>query len=106
MAAARARCPGHLGDQPVHLLAHAPVRGVALRRRAQLDHVHRLAGVHLHDEADAVGHGNRVLGCVLEPGLAQAARTGRRRGVITPSPVGERAGVLDLGGRGVAVVGR
>src|SRR5713226_2467208 len=48
--------PGAAGDQRVHLLADAAVSGVPLRRRAQLDDVHRFARVHLHVKPDAVGH--------------------------------------------------
>ena len=34
---------------------------MALRRRAQLDHVHRLARVHVHDESHAIRHRHGVL---------------------------------------------
>ena len=51
---------GLLGDQRVHPLADAAVGGMPLRRRAQLDDVHRLARVHVHVEAHAVGHRHRV----------------------------------------------
>ena len=44
--------PGVLGDEPVHVLRHDAVGGVALFPGAQLQHVHRLAGVHLHGVAD------------------------------------------------------
>src|SRR5947208_17142947 len=39
-----------LGDEPVHRLADPPVRRVSLRGRPKLDHVRRLAGVHVHVE--------------------------------------------------------
>ncbi len=51
---------GHLRDRAVHRLADAAVGGMSLRRRAQLDDVHRLARVHVHVEPDAIGHGHRV----------------------------------------------
>ena len=51
---------GLLGDERVHLLADAAVRRMSLRRAAQLDDVHRLARVHVHVEAHAVGHGHGV----------------------------------------------
>ena len=57
---------GHVGDQPVHQLADAPVRRMSLRRRAQLDDVHRLARVHLHLETDAIRHHDRVRRGVAE----------------------------------------
>ena len=46
---------GALLDQAVHRLADAAVGGVTLRGGAQLDHVHRLARIHLHVVAQAVG---------------------------------------------------
>src|SRR5690348_4441694 len=49
---------GHTFDEPVHLLAHTTIGRMALRRSPQLDDVHRLARVHLHDEANAIRHGN------------------------------------------------
>ena len=52
---------GDVGDQTVHLLADAAVRRMPLRRRAQLDHVHRLARVHVHDESHAIRHRHGVL---------------------------------------------
>ena len=52
--------PGTFADQAVHLERHAPVRRVALRRRAQFEHVHRLASVELHHVAHAVRHRHRV----------------------------------------------
>ena len=51
---------GDVGDRAVHLLADAAVRGMSLRRGPQLDHVHRFARVHLHVEADAIGHDDAV----------------------------------------------
>ncbi len=51
---------GLLGDQAVHLLADPSIGRVPLRSRAQLEQVHRLTRVHLHREADAVGHRERV----------------------------------------------
>jgi hypothetical protein len=48
------------GDEPVHSLAHATVRRVPLRRRAQLKQVHRFARIHFHVEADPVGHHDGV----------------------------------------------
>src|SRR5439155_16796211 len=51
---------GHLGDLSVHLVGDGAIGGMALRARAQLDEVHRLARVHLDGEADAVGHADGV----------------------------------------------
>ena len=62
---------GLFGDQRVHLLADAAVGGMTLRRSAQLDEVHGLARVHLHIEADAVGHRDRVLRRVANPSVLQ-----------------------------------
>src|SRR5581483_3637471 len=53
---------GLVADEPPHLLAHGPVGGVPLGRRPQLEDVHRLPGVHLHGEADAVGERHGVGG--------------------------------------------
>ena len=50
-----------LVDEPVHLLTDTAIRRMPLRGRAQLDQVHRFARVHLHVEADAVGHHHGVL---------------------------------------------
>ncbi len=60
MASAMARWPASSAIERVHRLADAPVRGMSLRRRPQLDDVHRLARVHLHVEPDAVRHRHRV----------------------------------------------
>ncbi len=57
---------GLLGDEAVHLLGHPPVGGMALWRRAELEHVHRLAGVHLHREADVVRERDGVAALVGE----------------------------------------
>ena len=60
-----ARAPG---DEPMHRLADPPVGGVPLGRRAQLDDVHRLAGVQLHIETHPVRHRDRVRGDLGQPG--------------------------------------
>ena len=75
--AAIARWPGGLGDLAVHLAGHGPVGLVALRLAAQLDQVHRLAGVHGHREADAVGQRDGVGG--RGRGAPAPARRGGRR---------------------------
>src|SRR5579871_462587 len=49
-----------LGDQPVHLLAHGAVGGVALGAGPQLEEVHRLARVELHHEAHLEGERDGV----------------------------------------------
>ena len=59
---------GALLDQAVHRLGDAPVRGMALRRAAELDQVHRLARVHVEIEPDAIGHGHRVRGHLRQTG--------------------------------------
>ena len=56
IAAATAMMAGAVRNQRVHLLAYAAIRGMPLRRRAQLDEMHGLAGVHLHVEPDAICH--------------------------------------------------
>ena len=71
--------PGDLGDGPVHLLGHPAVRGVALGSRAQLDEVHRLARVELHDVADAVGQRDGVRR-LLRGSRAAVSGRGPRRG--------------------------
>ncbi len=45
---------GDLRDGPVHLLRHAAVGRMPLRAGAQLDEVHCLPRVELHDVADAM----------------------------------------------------
>ena len=70
---------GLLGDGPVHLLADVAVLRVALGAGAQLEHVHGLAGVELHDVADPVGQGHRV----GRLGRRRSARPARR--TATPS---------------------
>jgi hypothetical protein len=56
-----------LAYQGVHLLAHAPVGRVALRRRAKLQEMHRLACVHVHVEPHPVGHRDGVRRRVFQP---------------------------------------
>ena len=87
IAAAIARWPARSAMSAVHLLADAAVGGVPLRRGAQLDHVHRLARVHLHVEADAVGHRHRVGRGGLEAGGAERFVELRR---ARPSPASSR----------------
>ena len=76
---------------------------MALRRGPQLDDVHRLAGVHLHAVADAVGHGHRVLR------RRRGRLAGHRRVELAaarhdPAPVPRRPDVLEGGGLDAAVV--
>ena len=94
IASASARWPGLLGDQAVHRLADAPVGGVALGGRPELQHVHRLAGVHLHVEADAVRHAHGVGRHRGE--LRRRDRVVERgRRLHDPPPVGAAPGLLD-----------
>jgi hypothetical protein len=82
-----------LGDEAVHPLADAAVRGVALRRRAQLDHVHRLPRVQLHVEADAVGHRHRVRRDLGEPRRGdRVVEVGRLAEDPAPVALGARLG--------------
>jgi hypothetical protein len=53
---------GLFPDQPMHGLADPSVGRVPLWRGPQLDDVHRLAGIHVHVEADTVGHYDGVGG--------------------------------------------
>ena len=105
MAAAMAAMAGVLGDEAPHGLADAPVRGVPLRRGAQLDHVHRLAGVEVHVEADAIGHGH---GIGRDVGQARAVErvVHRRRLVHHAHPVGGEARLAELLRHHVAVARR
>ena len=59
--------PGLLRDQRMHPLTHAAIGRMALGRGAQLDHVHRLARVHVHVEANAVCHRDGVRATVSWP---------------------------------------
>src|SRR3954454_14468877 len=54
-------------DLRVHLLRDRAVARVALAPRAQLDRVHRLAGVHVEDVADAEAEAERVGRGVAQP---------------------------------------
>src|SRR4051812_16716648 len=56
-------------DLPVHLVGDRAVRRVALASGAQLDEVHRLAGVEIEHEADPVAEAERVDGLALEAAL-------------------------------------
>ena len=95
---------GFVRDQAVHLLADPTVRGMTLGGGPQLEHVHRLSGVHLDGEADAVREGHRVRGLVGELGRQRVVETGRdRHGLL----VGLGQARLDDGlGDVVAVGGR
>ena len=75
--------PGLLRDQGVHALADAAIGGMPLRRRAQLDDVHRLARVHVHVEPHAVGHRHRVRGNRRMAARMQLARAARRSASMT-----------------------
>ena len=100
-----ARWPGDVGDRAVHQLADAAVGRVALRRRAQLDDVHRFARVHVHVEADAIRHHHGVRRDVAQPVRHQLfVQIGRL--IHDRAPVGERAGLLDRGRLDVAVARR
>jgi hypothetical protein len=81
-------------DELVHRVRHAPVGRVALRARAELDQVHRLARAHLHDEADAVRHRDRVLRDVLA-GRREQRLPRCRRVLHHRVPLAGEVGVLD-----------
>src|ERR1035438_5826496 len=53
-------------DEPEHLVGVWPVARMPLRRRAQLDHVHRLASVELDEVAHPVTEGDEVPGLLRE----------------------------------------
>ena len=59
-------------DPLVHRLGDGTVGGVALAARAQLDQVHRLAGVEVERVADPVGEAERVGRVLAQAGVAQA----------------------------------
>src|SRR5947208_2697592 len=94
-----------LADEAVHLLGDPPIGGMPLWRRAQLDEVHGLARVHLHDEPDPVRHGHRVLRDALEAGVLDRTRQ-RRRSFHDVPPVGRGSCLRHVGRDVVAVVGR
>ena len=77
------QCPvgaGDLGDRPVHLLRDPPVRGVTLCSGPELNEVHALVCVELHDVTDAVRERDdvrRLLGEVRHPTSGRAPRPGR-----------------------------
>ena len=60
MASANKPVAGLVGDEAVHLVGHPAVARMTLRTGAELDEVHRLAGVHLHGVPDPVGQGDGV----------------------------------------------
>src|ERR1700729_877840 len=85
-------------DEPEHLLAELPVARMSLRGRAQLDHVHRLAGVELDEVAHAVTEGDEISG-LLREGVDDLAIRGLRlpHGDVPPLPetrVAHRVGDL------------
>src|SRR3954452_5178635 len=55
-------------DLRVHLVRDGAIARVALAPRAQLDRVHRLAGVHVEDVADTEAEADRVGRGVAQPG--------------------------------------
>src|SRR5690606_7804814 len=92
---------GLLRDQPVHLLAHDPVGGVALGGGAQLEEVHRLTGVEVEVEADLVGQRHGVGGLGREAvGEGVVEGGGALHRLVE---VGPGAGEVDRFGPGVAV---
>ena len=93
MAAGEAAVAGLLRDEAMHRLADASVRGMALRRGPELEDVHRLAGVHLHVEADPVGHAHGV-GRHRGEALGGQGVVKRRRGLHDAPPVGAAAPLL------------
>ena len=86
----------------MHLLADPAICGMPLRRRPQLDEVHRLARVHIDVEANAVGHGDRVGATSRQPAPAIAV-VQLRRSVHDARPVVERARLADRVGLGEAM---
>src|SRR3954454_5776243 len=92
-------------DLRVHLVRDGAIARVALAPRAQLDRVHRLAGVHVEDVADTEAEAERVGGGVVHPA--------RREPLVLflgalerPRVEIARAGVDDLLGHAGAEVGR
>ena len=95
---------GHIRDEVVHLLADLPVGGMALRGGAQLDHVHRLTGVHLHQVPDPVGQRDGVGGLRgerIEQDPVEGSGSVHRL-VETPG----HASLIEVGWTAVAVKGR
>lgn len=85
---------GDIGDQLVHALTDAAVRRMALRSRAELDDVHRLARVHVHVEANAVRHDDRIRRDLSAPPRDQGV-VQLRRGVHHGPPLRQRADLFD-----------
>ena len=56
----------HIRDQVVHLVRHLAVRRVTLGRGAELQDVHGLAGIHVHQVPDPVGQRHRIRGLFRE----------------------------------------
>ncbi len=77
---------------------------MALHRGAQLDEVHRFAGVELHDVADPIGERHGVGGAFGEPFGQRRPEPGRPLHRLVEG-IGE-AGVVDRHGSCVAVAGR
>src|ERR1700733_380268 len=91
-------------DLGVHLVGHGPIARMAFASRAQLDQLHRLAGVEVEDEADPVAQAERVRRRGGEPGVDEAVvlagRELERAAVLVAA-----AGQLDLLGDAGAQIG-
>lgn len=93
-----------LRDLTMHLLGDGAVGGMALAAGAQLDDVHRLAGVEVEHVADPVGEAERVRR-LRGQALVVQALPGVARGLQRAAVVVAAAGGLDLGRHRGAEVG-
>ena len=96
-----------LADLRVHLVRHGAVARVALATRAQLDQLHRLAGVDVEHEPDPVAEAERVRrggrsGRGRRGARIRAARARARGGTRPRSPRARPARVCPRRGRGSA----
>ena len=90
----------------MHLVGDGAVARMPLAAGAQLDQLHRLAGVEVEDEADPVAEAQRVRRGVWRPRPSAAARTRRLRDLERAAVLVAAAGELDLLGNAGAEVGR
>ena len=91
-------------DPLVHRLGDGAVGGVALAARAQLDQVHRLAGVEVEHVADPVGEAERVGRLLGEAGVGEPLVLGPRD-LERPLELAAEPRFLDLAGDAGAEVG-
>ena len=94
--------PGLIANESVHLLADPAIVRMAALDRAQLQQMHRLAGVHLHVVPDAIREGHGVLGHIGSAGGVDCIHKscGLAEGGV---PLALHSGVSDLVGGDVAV---